>query len=164
MSFEPNQFRALIEEVLQAMHPTVGYSDTARELLMLTAAQESHLGKYIKQINGPARGVFQMEPATERDIWQNYLRYRHELRRIVEGFMNAPGNAPADGAPEIEKQGNLLYQIAMARIHYLRTPKALPSSADSLESLATYWKEFYNTPLGAGTVEEAVKNYERFCR
>jgi hypothetical protein len=37
---------------------------TAADLLMATAAVETALGTYLLQIKGPARGVFQVEPAT----------------------------------------------------------------------------------------------------
>ena len=48
----------------------------------------------------------------------------------------------------------------MARIHYLRVPEALPA-ADDVVGLAAYWKRYYNTELGAGTVEKFVESYQR---
>ena len=36
---------------------------------------------------------------------------------------------------------------------------ALPD-ADNVAELAHYWKLYYNTPEGKGTVEEFIKNYE----
>ena len=56
--------------------------------------------------------------------------------------------------------GNLYYAAAMARVHYLRRPEALPPAGD-VEALGQYWKNFYNTFLGKGTVEEFVENYHR---
>ena len=47
MSMEPDQLRELISDVLKAMKM---YSEAAVELLMLTAAQETHCGRYIKQV------------------------------------------------------------------------------------------------------------------
>jgi hypothetical protein len=60
MSIHPGQLRSLIEETLRALEPEVPYSEPAVELLMMTAAAESALGRYIKQIGGPARGIFQI--------------------------------------------------------------------------------------------------------
>ena len=58
---DPKQLKELIERVLRKVNL---YSDAAVDLLMLTAAQESACGKYIRQLgNGPALGIFQMEPA-----------------------------------------------------------------------------------------------------
>jgi len=72
-----DHLRELISRVLEQLDL---YSRDAVELLMLTAAAESNLGEYLRQVGrGPALGIFQMEPSTETDIWYNYLRYRSEL-------------------------------------------------------------------------------------
>jgi hypothetical protein len=157
MTFDTMQFRSLIQRVLQEMDIVIPYSEAARELLMLTAAQESHLGKYLKQDHGPARGVFQMEPATLLDLQTNYLKHNPNIRMMVDGFRCSNVRDT-----EIELQGNLAYQIAMARVFYYRIKAPLPPAHD-VEALAGYWKKFYNTHLGKGTVEEAVFNYSRFC-
>ena len=75
MAFNAQQFRNLIiEPTLEA----IGMNSTsAVELLLGTMATESWAGTYIKQIkNGPALGVYQMEPATHDDIVINYLNHR----------------------------------------------------------------------------------------
>ena len=147
---EPNQLRELITEVLVELDL---YSADACELLMLTAAQESHLGRYIMQVgNGPARGIFQMEPATEKDIWKNFLKFKPELAKKVGALVGE-----ADWRA-LQLTGNLLYQIAMARLHYYRRPEALPSRGD-IVAMAQYWKDHYNTYLGKGSIAEAIKNY-----
>lgn len=145
-----DQLRTLIRSVLGK----VGlYSEAAEELLLLTAAVESHLGKYIYQIGGPARGIFQMEPATEHDIWENFLAYRPKLADDVRRLM-------CSGTCD-DLAHNLEYQVAMARIHYLRVPETLPIPAE-IRSMARYWKLYYNTTLGKGTVDKAVDAYKEF--
>jgi len=152
---DATQLRELITEVLIELDL---YSADACELLMLTAAQESHLGHYIKQVgNGPAKGIFQMEPSTEKDIWKNFLKYKPDLKKRVAGLM---GEADWES---LQLTGNLLYQIAMARLHYYRRPEALPSRSN-VDAMAQYWKRHYNTHLGKGTVLEAVINYKRLAR
>lgn len=156
MSIEPKQLRQLIRQTLLSMGEEFT-SDSAVELLMLTSAQESHCGRYITQLNGPAQGIFQMEPATELDIYKNYLRYNEPLHSIVKDFR---GQAyPA----ELNLIGNIPYQIAIARANYKRFPERLPPALD-IEGLARYWKKYWNTPLGAGTIQEAVANYGRYAR
>jgi len=151
---EPIQLRMLITEVLTEIGL---YSDNACELLMLTAAHESHLGHYIMQRDrGPAKGIFQMEPATESDIWKNYLKYKPELGLRVRSLM---GEADFDN---LQLTGNLLYQIAMARIHYYRVAEALPDHRDHL-AMANYWKRYYNTYLGKGNPAVAVEDYRRLA-
>jgi hypothetical protein len=147
-----DQLRALIRDVLTQ----VGlYSNSAEELLMLTAAVESKLGYYIRQVGGPAKGIFQMEPNTEEDIWENYLAYKGELSyKITSKFMT-------NNLAELE--WNLAYQIIMARIHYLRVPEPLPHPLDKV-GLATYWKKYYNTSAGKGTVAKAIDAYEEYVQ
>jgi hypothetical protein len=47
----------------------------------------------------------------------------------------------------------------MARVHYLRRPEPIPTD---LTGQAEYWKKWYNTYLGAGTVEEYIENYKKY--
>ncbi len=149
---DAQQLRELITDVLLELDL---YSADACELLMLTAAQESHLGHYLKQVGeGPAKGIFQCEVATEKDIHTNFLRFKPELKKRVAALV---GEADYNN---LQLRGNLLYQIAMARLHYYRRPEALPSR-QNVAAMAGYWKKHYNTHLGKGTVEEAVSNYER---
>ena len=59
----------IIKPTLQYMSGNSSSNDSAF-LLFCTAAIESNCGEYIKQINGPALGVWQMEPATHMDIYR----------------------------------------------------------------------------------------------
>ena len=147
---DQNQLRSLIETVTARMRMN---SPSATNLLMGTAAQESLLGTYIKQLgSGPARGIFQMEPATEQDIWDNYLAFRPEIVHLIMNVCerSRPG-------PWLEY--DLAYQICMARIHYYRVKESLPT-ADDVTALALYWKHHYNTSAGKGSVEEFIENYK----
>jgi len=131
------------------------YSESAVNLIIGTAAQESQF-KYIKQLGGgPALGLFQMEPNTHDDIWDNYLAYRKDLASKVRAL--ATQKLFFDHAAD-EMIGNVYYAAAMCRIHYLRAPMALPD-ADDIEGMANYWKTFYNTVHGAGTVDEFIRHY-----
>lgn len=143
------QFRDLI--VIPALDALELRSEAAVELLLGTALQESNL-RYLKQLGGgPALGVFQMEPATHDDIWENFLQYREPLARRVMSLTASPYEP-------LELVGNLWYAAAMTRVHYLRVPEPLPQAGD-VDGMAAYWKEHYNTHLGAGTEEEYVENW-----
>lgn len=152
---DSNQFR---DEIVDPTLLVLGlYSPGAAELLMLTAAQESKLGYYIVQIKGPAKGVFQMEPATHDDIWENFLKYKPELAEKLKHLAGTHPTIPDAGVMVY----NLRYAAAMTRVHYLRAPGKLPA-ADDVNGMAGYWKRYYNTPLGRGTTTEAVHNYARY--
>lgn len=160
----PNHLRKfVIKPVLKAIGK---YSTAAEELIMLTAAQESALGKYLHQLgSGPAKGIYQMEPFTHDDIWENFLQYNEDLGWSVN-LWAIPSNHFENNDkdhPEAEQMiGNLYYATAMCRMHYLRVPDRLPE-ADDVEALAAYYKEFYNTIKGKATAEEAVENYFEYA-
>lgn len=144
------QLRELIEETL---HEIDAYSESAVNLLMGTAAQESHLGTYIKQIRGPALGIFQMEQATHHDI-RNRLDFRAESLMLQS--CKSPGLAASKAMTY-----NLKYAIAMCRYKYLLIPERLPEPNDIM-GMARYWKKYYNTHLGKGTEKEFIENYRRY--
>ena len=146
---DPIEFR---NEVISPALDFIGLnSDSAQQLLLGTAVQESRL-KYFKQINGPARSFYQLEPATVMDITQNYLVRKYELKDKVEKIRWGIHL-------ETELMNNLFYATIMARLVYYRVPEPLP---DTLHGMASYWKRHYNTHRGKGTEEEFIKNYERY--
>lgn len=144
------QFRARI--VRPVLHALRLWSPAAECLVMGTAMHESHL-QYLKQLGqGPALGVFQMEPATYTDIWNNFLAYQAELARLVSQFSISNPDAQ-------EMEGNLYFATAMCRVHYRRVKDVLPPHHQA-RALAEYWKKHYNTVLGKGTVEQALPHFE----
>ena len=150
-----NEFRInVIRPVLEKLGRG---GDAAEELLLGTAVQESLNFRYRRQMgNGPARGYFQMEPATHNDIWDNFLKYKKDLAQKVATFLSSPD---ADKLHELEH--NDKYAAAMARVHYMRNPYALPE-AGNVEEQANYWKKHYNTILGKGKPEEFVDKWDKY--
>ena len=98
-------------------------------------------GKYLQQIGGPALGLFQMEPATHDDIWDNYLKYRTDIRQRLSHVL-APSPLKV-----YQLRTNLLYAAMMCRIHYWRVPEPLPD-VDDIEGMANYHKIHYNSIYG----------------
>ena len=138
------------------LEPTLNYlemsSPAAINLLLGTALMESRLKHLIQKPNCPALGLFQMEPATHEDIWNNFLKYKTSLAEKVSGLIAPkPDN-------ETQLKTNLAYATAMCRVHYYRAPTKLPEAED-LDGLAHYWKKYYNTELGAGKPEEFREVY-----
>ncbi len=128
------------------------WSQDAEDLLMGTAAQESHLGASRRQIGGgPALGIYQIEPATERSLWKDYLDYRPAMAVAVTRVCGV--RAPDPWHLEM----NLAYQHIMCRLRYFAWVKA--PVPQSLTAQADYWKQHYNTEDGAGRPEEYVSNY-----
>lgn len=72
------------------------YSPAAENLLLATCAHESLLGYFLKQHQGTALGIYQIEPATHTDLWQNYLNYRPELTTKINTLTRAYDRQPND--------------------------------------------------------------------
>jgi hypothetical protein len=123
--------------------------NAAISLVLGTAMHESHL-QYLKQMGGPALGLWQMEPDTHHDCWNNFLNFRRDLAARVRAI--------AGGVPRAEEMiGNLNYACAMARVKYRRVPGGMPHNDP--HELAVYWKEHYNTSLGKGTIAQALPHF-----
>lgn len=152
MSLDYRQFR---QNVIRPALLKGGLWDERAEMLVFgTAVQESGLRFLVQIGGGPGLGLYQMEPATEEDIHQNFLAYRAGLRDIVEAAL-------VPRVPRLEQLvWNLRYATVMCRIHYLRDKAPLPA-ADDLAGLGALWKRVYNTPAGAGTPEQFVLNLRR---
>jgi hypothetical protein len=147
----------IIKPTLQYMGGNY-YSKESAFLLLCTASIESNCGKYIKQINGPALGIFQMEPDTYGDIIdncdainENNIKFYNKINSlwnyngygIVHGLVTHP-----------------MYACAMARLKYSMDPNPLPKLTGvvktDLKSFYDYYKRVYNTELGAST-------YDKWC-
>ncbi len=152
MSFDKHQFRDFVDRTLKAVEL---HSEAATDLLLKTAAHESKFGTYLRQVQGPALGIFQIEPDTEKDIWLNYLRFNSELTEKIKKFTGI------DGPNHSALEGDLRYQVIMARLVYRRIKFPLPSPIDILGQ-AKYWKRHYNTMRGAGNEIDFVKAAEKY--
>ena len=151
MGIDKEQLRL---EIIRPALTYIGLQGQAAENLVLgTAITESRL-KYVKQLgSGPARSLWQIEPRTHDDIWAHYLAHRLELRTMVAALR---GDL-ADGIDPLI--GNLFYGAAMCRVFYRRVPAPLPLAEDA-HGMAAYWKKYYNTHLGKGTIEKAIPHFK----
>jgi len=137
----------IIRPVLQALDL---YSESAVQLLLGTAIQESHL-TYRRQLgDGPALGLWQMEPMTHEDCWDNYLHFNPILAHKV-----LTAGKLLERPMVAELQANDSYACAMARVKYLRIPDTIPFG---LESQAAYWLKWYNAG-GKGSVQQYLDNW-----
>ncbi len=146
---DPRQFAF---RIVRPLLRDIGLSSFAAERLVLgTGMQESRL-RFMQQLRGPALGVYQMEAATYQDIRANFLARDTSLRRAIDAWaIRAPD-------PE-EMEGNLYFATGMCRAHYRRVAADLPAPSDAA-GLAQYWKRYYNTALGKGTVAEALPHFQ----
>jgi len=125
-------------------------SEDARSLIYRTGKAESGYRTLQQYGGGPALGFFQVEPNTAIDIWDNYVMFRPKYRDKLYtlGF--------DDGTLEFCLLSNIGLQVVFCRLHYRRVPSALPSK-DNLEAQAKYWKKYYNSHLGKGTIHHFME-------
>lgn len=141
-----NNYNVKENIIVPALQAINSYSDDRLDMVFVTGAAES-LYQHVRQIVGPARGWFQMEQKTHDDLWRNFLGYS-KRRHLVNGLSyltKRPGVAH-------ELEVNPWYAAAMCAIHYMRFPEPLPHAGNRMEQ-AVYYKKYYNTAKGKGTVD-----------
>lgn len=135
--------------------PTLEYmggnynSVEARFLLLCTAAIESDCGQFIKQVGGPALGIWQNEPDTHNDTWAHCDALRDYCfgRKIANlGLCKNSEDESSDYKQDLISSP--MYACAMARLKYSMTPKALPAYNGGtdldLDVFYRYYKNYYH--------------------
>jgi len=151
-----NQVKGLIKGTLEFIDL---YSEDALDLVYNTGLVESNY-KYLEQVKGPARGLWQCEPWVAVDICKNYLKYRESLMKKVASACKLEWFyflEPIETDWNDILTYNIAAQIAMCRLHYRRVPKPLPKT---LNEQAAQWKTYYNTSKGKGTVKKFIQMVE----
>lgn len=149
--------RQFQEHIIDPPLKAIGlYSVNASNLLLGTALVESNL-IYLKQLHeGPALGLFQMEPNTLKDICERYL-----LREDKKELLSRASVYFTDQPFEDQLLGNLHFSVIMARIRYYMVPEKIP---ETIEDQALYWKEYYNTIQGKGTVNDYLTKWGKYVK
>jgi hypothetical protein len=144
----------LIDDTLKALRSVVKYNRDASYLVWGTGAHESMGWTKRRQMGGgPALGYWQMEPNTFKDIVENYLKYHPTIADRVKEICHISVFSPVD------LLNNDKLAICMCRIHYLRVREPLPTT---LDGMARYWKKYYNTEEGKGTIQEFLDDYYEY--
>ena len=126
-----------------------GSNAMAVDLMLETAAQETHCGQLRDPTpNGAGRGIFQIDPTAFNDICQRARA--NDLAMIYSEFaidIKKVRHDALDHSP--------LLAAIFCRLFYKLIPAAIPND---LVGRAAYWKKYYNTALGKGSVGEYVNN------
>ena len=157
--------RDCAQHVYNKHKPTPEYAEDVAQLLFMTAAHESGGFRYRRQL-GFARlsergafGLWQTEWLSALDSLR-FLRRNVPLlahsREWVDSFSALAGTPLCEGGKQTilatlqTKDGDPLGCL-LARLHYLRIPKAIPHD---VQAQSRYAKRYYNTRLGAATAED----------
>jgi hypothetical protein len=155
--------------------PAAAYAERVARLLFGTAAQESEFierrqhGRDGRPLSGDigAFGLWQVEIATSVEDSLRALYARPGLLEHAKGWLPAV-------CSEVLENRNARFiawfmtvpsgdplAVLFARLHYLfRTKDPVP---ESVEDQAAYWKRWYNTIAGAGTVEQYLTGWRQRC-
>ena len=130
-------------------HPL--WSPTVETALIMVAAHESKMGKYRRQIGGgPARGIFQVEPKTLMDNYENFIDPRPTLARQIREITGID-------EPDLDAlTWNDVYGAIHARLKLYRSPGVIPTDTPLI---AEYLKRYYNSPEGAATANDYLLAY-----
>jgi len=148
--------------------PSPRYADAVSRLLIGTAATESFFihrrqHHFSMESDRGAWGLWQTELGSVMDGVKQ-LRKNKALRRRA-GTWLARGDEDLTGLLAVGPRavlrvihGDDALAVLFARLHYFRRPEPIPMS---LEDQAKYYKEHYNTHLGAGSPEKYIEDWNR---
>lgn len=144
-----NSIKDIINDVLTRMDEELKIPNTeeARNLIFETGQAESGY-RHLEQIGGgPGISFWQLELGTAVDIWENFVIYR----KPYVAFLYKLGLVEKELTFSVLT--NIAVAIAFCRIYYRRKPGAIPGT---MPGRAAYWKQYYNTAGGAGTVDHYI--------
>ena len=130
------------------------WSERAETILIMAAAHESKMGKYLRQLvrnsagelvpEGQACGVFQVEIGTMEDNYTNFINARKPLAKQIAEITGC-------NWPSVDHlTWNPLYGAIHARLKLYRSPGEIPSDTPMM---AEYLKQYYNSPGRCGNSE-----------
>jgi hypothetical protein len=145
--------QSILRPCLQAMS---WYSPAVEQLMLGTLISETNF-EYLHQIHGPALGIYEIELATCNDN-QRYLN-RLDKMSLKEHFLACCFYVCFP--PPSALVHNLTYCTLMARLKYIvATTKVIPL-VDDIEAQAAYYKKYYNSSIGKGSIERYIELYNK---
>lgn len=176
---EARRISEMCEEVSLLFEPPSSappeYWKRVATLLFGTALHESGMFRYRRQMgflpdtNDGAFSYWQMERAAIAEsmdrllmggslydaVWSNLREEGNPSKFLLVGMEDAV--EPAIAALDFLQWpcGDYLACV-LARLYYLSKPGLIP---ESLQDQAAYWKKYWNTELGAGTVQQYIDHW-----
>jgi len=158
--------KILVEDTLRYIEL---YSYFSNELILGTIAVESEFGKYRRQKGfenrkGGAYGICQIEMKTHDYLIKEYLQTlviaqpkKTKLKEKILFFYNK------EKSKEDNLTNNDAYNIAVCRLKYYSCPFLEPLNyGNNIQELGYFWKKYYNTNLGKGTIKDFVTKYNKY--
>ncbi|MBQ0719885.1 MAG: hypothetical protein KBT88_15430 [Gammaproteobacteria bacterium] len=112
------------------------YSQRAENLLLATIVLQ---GQGNGSANHAGIGLYQIDEASHRQVWDHYLAFDPDLASAVRGLASQKAFLQD---PHIELASNLAYATAIAWMIYQSRGLELPSS-DNGETLTQCWAKYF---------------------
>lgn len=128
-----------------------GSNGKAKDLLLETAAAETQLGTYPDRHAESGHGLHQFDIIGFLDV-QCRTR-RSDIEKVKQAF-----KINIEKVKIKDLDNNPLLSFIFCRLKYKLRPEQIP---DDIVSRATYWKRYYNTELGKGTLDHYLDSAER---
>jgi hypothetical protein len=146
----------ITELAIQKVTDVLPDSDNAKQFLTEIAEVESKFGTHRNTFKKKdSSGIFQIDRIAfdevqrrlqpDSDVGENIRNYNEKLKEEL-GIDLTTASFSDLNTP--------LYGAAFARAYILTIPASIPTT---LKARATYWKKYYNTSAGAGTVDSYIK-------
>lgn len=139
--------RAALNEKVDAVVAALGGGEPARLLLLETAAAETDLGNAIDTSWFVGVGLMQFDKIGFEDV-QDRTSERNKSE-VMQHF-----GIDVDRATLFDLRWSPLASVVFARLKYKLIPDPIP---ETLEGRAAYWKRYYNSTAGRGTVDHYIK-------
>jgi len=126
----------------------LGGGDNARALLLETASAETLCGEAIDDSWSVGMGVFQFDKIGFNDVKARTSKANaNKVHKCFGIDINKVVYSDLRYSP--------LLGAIFCRLKYILVPKPIPAD---IQSRADYWKVYYNSVLGSGTVEHYISN------
>jgi len=165
MTAKQSKFLKAIDDVVAVTDKNLVTRGRAKNLLFRTGMHESGGLKYTKQLDGgPARGYFQIEYDTSKDIVQRYAARsdKKQYMGILEKFSGkSKSELLALNKTELNSlvETNTRFGATVARLKYKMSPEAIP---EGLKEQAKYWGKHYQTSSDAIKQAQFIKNNKQY--
>lgn len=129
----------------------MGKHKKAPELLLETIAAETQMGTYPDTTKNSGHGLTQFDQIGFDDVVTRTRNKDKEIVKRIFGYdLDEIAIRDLDENPELA--------IIMCRLKYKLRPEPIP---EDVVSRAAYWKRFYNSSEGKGTIEHYLDAAER---
>ena len=149
---DPLHFRKLV--VMPTLIAMGNHSRESENLLCGTALVESNLESLVQIPGCLAKGVFQCEPETYKDLRTRCKKEKPKTYKKICMFLqmlSLPENY-------VYLCGNMYAACAFARLKYLFDPDEIPKT---IPMQAKYWNRVYNTTISLKEQERYIGRYSR---